>query len=35
MFRSDTGTLTSEEVEGSVQRVVGAAKAKVGAELRT
>jgi len=34
LFRSDTGTLTSEEVEGSVQRVVGAAKEKVGAILR-
>jgi phenylalanyl-tRNA synthetase beta chain len=35
MFRSDSGTLTSEAVEGSVQRVVGAAKEKVGATLRT
>jgi phenylalanyl-tRNA synthetase beta chain len=34
VFRSDTGTLTSEEVEGSVQRVVGAAKQRVGADLR-
>jgi phenylalanyl-tRNA synthetase beta chain len=28
VFRSDTGTLTSEEVEVSVQKVVGAAKGK-------
>jgi phenylalanyl-tRNA synthetase beta chain len=34
VFRSETATLTSEEVESSVQRVVGAAKEKVGAELR-
>ncbi|MDB5319333.1 MAG: pheT [Phycisphaerales bacterium] len=34
VFRSDTGTLTSEAVEGSVQRVVGAAKERVGAVLR-
>jgi phenylalanyl-tRNA synthetase beta chain len=34
VFRSEAGTLTSEEVEGSVQRVVGAAKEKVGATLR-
>jgi phenylalanyl-tRNA synthetase beta chain len=34
LFRSDTGTLTSEAVEGSVQRVVGAAREKVGATLR-
>jgi phenylalanyl-tRNA synthetase beta chain len=35
VFRSESGTLTSEEVEGSVQRVVGAAKERVGAQLRT
>jgi phenylalanyl-tRNA synthetase beta chain len=34
LFRSDSGTLTSEAVEGSVQRVVGAAKETVGATLR-
>jgi phenylalanyl-tRNA synthetase beta chain len=34
VFRSETGTLTGEEVEGSVQRVVGAAKERVGATLR-
>ena len=34
VFRSESGTLTSEEVEGSVERVVGAAKEKVGATLR-
>ena len=34
VFRSESATLTSEEVESSVQRVVGAAKEKVGAELR-
>jgi len=34
IFRSETGTLTSEEVEGSVQRAVSAAKEKVGAVLR-
>jgi phenylalanyl-tRNA synthetase beta chain len=34
IFRSETGTLTSEAVEGSVQRVVGAAKERVGAALR-
>jgi phenylalanyl-tRNA synthetase beta chain len=34
VFRSEAGTLTGEEVEGSVQRVVGAAKERVGATLR-
>lgn len=34
VFRSESATLNSEEVESSVQRVVGAAKEKVGAELR-
>jgi phenylalanyl-tRNA synthetase beta chain len=34
VFRSESATLTSEEVESSVQRVVGAAREKVGAELR-
>jgi phenylalanyl-tRNA synthetase beta chain len=35
VFRSEAGTLTSEEVEGSVQRVVGGARERVGAVLRT
>jgi phenylalanyl-tRNA synthetase beta chain len=35
VFRSEQGTLTGEEVEGSVQRVVGSAKERVGATLRT
>jgi phenylalanyl-tRNA synthetase beta chain len=34
MFRSETGTLTSEAVEASVQQVVSAAKEKVNATLR-
>ncbi len=34
VFRSPTGTLTSEQVEGAVQSVVSAAKAKVKATLR-
>ena len=34
IFRSETGTLTSEEVEGNVQRVVSATKDKVDAVLR-
>ena len=34
VFRSPTGTLTSEQVEGAVQSVVSAAKDKVGATLR-
>lgn len=34
VFRSESKTLTSEEVEGSVQKAVGAVKEKVGAELR-
>jgi phenylalanyl-tRNA synthetase beta chain len=34
VFRGESGTLTGEEVEGSVQRVVGAAKERVGATLR-
>jgi len=34
VFRSDAGTLTSDEVEGSVQRVVQAAGERVGASLR-
>jgi phenylalanyl-tRNA synthetase beta chain len=35
MFRSETGTLTSEAVEASVQQVVTATKEKVDATLRT
>jgi len=35
VFRSPTATLTSEAVESSVQKVVDAAKAKLGATLRT
>jgi phenylalanyl-tRNA synthetase beta chain len=34
VFRGEAGTLTGEEVEGSVRRVVGAAKERVGADLR-
>ncbi len=34
VFRSPTGTLTSEQVEGAVASVVSAAKEKVGATLR-
>ena len=34
LFRSESATLTSEAVEDSVQRVIGAAKEKVGASLR-
>ncbi len=34
VFRSPTGTLTSEQVEGAVQSVVSAAKTKVNATLR-
>jgi phenylalanyl-tRNA synthetase beta chain len=34
VFRSPTTTLTSEAVESSVQRVIGAAKEKLGATLR-
>jgi len=34
MFRSESGTLTSEAVEASVQQVVSAAKEKVNATLR-
>jgi phenylalanyl-tRNA synthetase beta chain len=35
VFRSPMSTLTSEQVEGSVQRVVETAKQQVGATLRT
>jgi phenylalanyl-tRNA synthetase beta chain len=35
VFRSPTATLTSEAVESSVQKVVDAAKVKLGATLRT
>jgi phenylalanyl-tRNA synthetase beta subunit len=35
VFRSPSSTLTSEQVEGAVQSVVDAAKAKVNATLRT
>jgi len=35
VFRSPTTTLTSEQVEGSVQKVVDAAKRELGATLRT
>ena len=34
VFRSPTTTLTSEAVESSVQKVIGAAKEKLGATLR-
>jgi phenylalanyl-tRNA synthetase beta chain len=34
VFRSPTGTLTGEQVDATVQRVVDAAKAEVGATLR-
>ena len=34
VFRSPTGTLTGEQVESAVQRVVEAAKSKLGATLR-
>jgi phenylalanyl-tRNA synthetase beta chain len=34
VFRSPTGTLTGEQVESALQRVVEAAKAKLGATLR-
>jgi phenylalanyl-tRNA synthetase beta chain len=35
VFRSPTDTLTSEQVEASVQRVIEAAKVSLGAQLRT
>ena len=35
VFRSPTGTLTSEQVEASVQRVIERAKTQLGATLRT
>jgi phenylalanyl-tRNA synthetase beta chain len=35
VFRSPTTTLTSEQVEGSVQRAIAAAREKLGATLRT
>ncbi len=34
VFRSPTGTLTGEQVDATVQRVVEAAKAELGATLR-
>jgi phenylalanyl-tRNA synthetase beta chain len=34
VFRSPTGTLTSEQVDATVQRIVDAAKAELGAALR-
>jgi phenylalanyl-tRNA synthetase beta chain len=34
VFRSPTGTLTGEQVDATVQRVIGAAKEKLGATLR-
>ena len=35
VFRSPTGTLTSEKVDAAVQRVIDAARAELGATLRT
>ena len=34
IFRSPTATLTSEQVEGAVQKAVGAAQKELGATLR-
>jgi phenylalanyl-tRNA synthetase beta subunit len=35
IFRSSAGTLTSEHVEGSMQRVIEAAQRELNASLRT
>jgi phenylalanyl-tRNA synthetase beta subunit len=35
VFRSPTGTLTSEQVEGAVEQAVLAARERLGATLRT